>query len=61
MDDQAVSLIGQVEEQEDPIMCLHLYTEANANCVKLKVSQQSIGVKAGFLDLTDVTNMRERW
>ena len=49
MDDRDVSLIGQVEEQEDPIMCRHLYTEADANFVKLKVNLQNIGVKVGSL------------
>ena len=61
MDDQDVSLIGQVEEQEDPIMCRHLYTEADANFVKLKVNLQNIGVKVGSLVHTEVTNMKERW
>ena len=35
MDDLAVSLIGQVEEQEDPTMCLQFYTEVNASYVRL--------------------------
>ena len=61
MDGLAVCLIGQVVEQVDLTMCRRHCTEADANYVKLKENQQSIGVKAGFLDHTDVTNMMERW
>ena len=61
MDDLAVSLIGQVEEQEDPTMCLQFYTEVNASYVRLKEKQESIGVKACFLYFIDVNNIKQRW
>ena len=61
MDGLAVFLIAQVEEQEDLTMFHHHCTEEGAKYVKLRGNQPSIGVKAGFLDHIDVTNMKERW
>ena len=61
MDDLAVYLIAQVVEQVDLTMCRRHCTEADANYVKLEGNLPSIGVKAGFLDHIDVTNMKERW
>ena len=61
MDDLAVYLIAQVVEQVDLTMCRRHCTEANANYVKLKENQPSIGVKAGSLDHIDVINMKEKW
>ena len=61
MDGLAVYWIAQVVEQVDPTMCRRHYTEEDANCVKLKGNQPSIGVKAGFLVHTEVVNMKETW
>ena len=61
MDDLAVYLIAQAEEQVDLIMCRRHCTEASVNYVKLKGNQPSIGVKAVFLDHIDVNNMKEKW
>ena len=61
MDNLAVSLTGQVEEQEDPTMCLQHCTEAAANYVKLMENQENIGVKAGFLGSIELNNTKEMW
>ena len=61
MDGLAVCLIEQVVEQVDLTMCRHHCTEEDANCVKLRGNQPSIGVKAGFLVHTEVVNMKETW
>ena len=61
MDDLAVSLIGRVEELVDPIMCLHHYTEEDANYVKLEENRENIGVKADFLVSIGLINTKERW
>ena len=61
MDGLAVFLIAQAEEQVDLTMCRHHCTEEDANYVKLRGNQPSIGVKAGFLVHTEVINMRETW
>ena len=61
MDGLAVFLIAQVEEQEDLTMFHHHCTEEDANYVKLRENQQSIGVKVDFLVHIEVINMKETW
>ena len=61
MDGLAVFLIAQVEEQADLTMFHHHCTEEDANYVKLRGNQPSIGVKVGFLVHIEVINMKETW